>query len=188
MEAVQRALRNATEMTKLYILLALNCGMTQTDIAKLRQDQVDWQAGRIVRKRSKTEHHENTPVVNYKLWAETFRLLKKYRAAKGELVLLNIKGMPLIVEKESPDGKKRYLRNDNIGVAFGKLQRRLKLGPFKLFRKTSSSMLGESNEFARYAQYFLAQAPSTIADAHYVKPSQVQFDAAVKWLGEQFGL
>ena len=65
----------------------LNCGMTQRDISDLKDEEVDWNAGRIRRKRSKTANHDNVPVVEYLLWPRTFDLLKEYRSG-GELVLL----------------------------------------------------------------------------------------------------
>jgi len=61
----------ASERTRLYILLCLNCGMYQNDLAELRQDEVDWARGTIKRARSKTRER-GEPVVTYKLWPETF--------------------------------------------------------------------------------------------------------------------
>ena len=69
----------APDRTKLYILLMLNCGMTQKDIADLAVTEVNWEEGRIKRKRSKTGDCENVPTVNYKLWPETLRLLRQER-------------------------------------------------------------------------------------------------------------
>lgn len=74
-----------SEKTKLYLLLMLNCGMYQNDIAELRSEELDWKKGTVTRARSKTRERHG-PVVTYKLWPETFALLKKYRA-KGELAL-----------------------------------------------------------------------------------------------------
>ena len=88
-------LDEATERTRLYALLMLNTGMTGKDISDLDPKEVDWQQGRIIRKRSKTKREKSVPVVNYKLWPETFRLLKKYGNRKGEHVLLNSQGLPL---------------------------------------------------------------------------------------------
>lgn len=84
-------LQAAVDRTKLYILLMLNCGMTQKDISDLRVEEVDWQEGRIIRKRSKTSKHENVPTVSYLLWQETFRLLRQERNPESKgLVLLNV--------------------------------------------------------------------------------------------------
>lgn len=58
----------------------------------------------------------------------------------------------------------------------------------KHIRKTGSTAIGNSKEYSRYAQYFLGQAPSNVADTHYVQPSQEQFRAACNWLGEYLGI
>lgn len=179
-------LASATNVTKLYLLLSLNCGMQQRDIALLKQSQVDWKQGRIIRKRVKTASYKNVPKVNYRLWEETFTLLKEQRAKNSELVLLNEKGGSLLTEKDSDDG--RYQKNDNIKTAYSRLCRKLNLRyPFKLLRKTAASELASSAEFARFAQYFLGHAPSNVADASYVKQSQEEFDKALRWLGKRFG-
>ena len=46
--------------------------------------------------------------------------------------------------------------------------------------------MGEHPEYGKFAQYFLGHAPQTVADKHYIKPSDEQFANAVRWLGEQF--
>ena len=90
-EEITRLLDKAPERTKLYLLLMLNCGMTQKDVADLVVAEVDWVSGRIIRKRSKTSLEENVPVVNYVLWPETLRLLKKFKAENSSnRVLLNL--------------------------------------------------------------------------------------------------
>jgi hypothetical protein len=79
------------------------------------------------------------------------------------------------------DGKlERY---DTVQAAYSRLTERVKIAkPLKVFRKTSSSALEEHDVYGRYAQYFLAQSPGTVAERHYVKPSEGQFFAALDWL------
>ena len=72
---IQTMLAKSKGQTELHILLALNCGFTQIDISELKQDEVDWKAGRIRCKRSKGRKHATVPVVNYPLWPETIQLL-----------------------------------------------------------------------------------------------------------------
>ena len=109
-EEVSRVLNAASDRTKLYILLMLNCGMTQKDIADLHVAEVDSKAGRIIRKRSKTADCDNVPVVNYRLWPETFRLLQAHRSTKSiDLVLLAANGSPLWLEQAKPGGKIRKI-------------------------------------------------------------------------------
>lgn len=187
-DEVKALLDEAPDTTKLYLLLMLNCGMQQQDIAQLRHDEVDWKVGRITRKRSKTKAHDNVPEVNYKLWPETFRLLKKHRSKHPTLTLTNRKLTPLKSE-EIVNGKVK--KTDNIRSAFNRVVRNLEIPnvakkPMKLLRKTAATKLGEHPEYAKFAQHFLGHAPATVADKHYVRPSEEQFDRAVAWLGEQF--
>jgi hypothetical protein len=44
----------ASPRVRLYVLLALNCGMTQVDISGLKQQDIDWGRGTLTRKRAKT--------------------------------------------------------------------------------------------------------------------------------------
>ena len=65
-EQVQQYLDAASERMRLFLLLMLNCGMYSVDIGSLRQDEVDWQNGRIVRQRTKTKGmSKNVPKVDY---------------------------------------------------------------------------------------------------------------------------
>jgi integrase len=185
-EEIQTLLIGASERTRLYILLALNCGFTQADIASLKQSEVNWKKGVITRKRSKTEKHENVPVVSYPLWPETSKLLKKHRSKDPELVLLNERGKPLL--QESNDGG-NYHKTDNIKKAFERLCKKVKIKAktFKHFRKTGSTKLGEHKIHKGYIGLYLGHSPKSIADIHYAEHSKELFNEAVQWLGEQFG-
>jgi hypothetical protein len=70
-----------------------------------------------------------------------------------------------------------------VRIEFAKLKPTLS---FKHLRKTAASMLANHSEYASYAQFFLGHAPDTVADTHYVRPSQERFDGAVNWLRDQF--
>jgi len=197
---IREILGCSPEATKLHLLLMLNCGMTQQDIADLRHEEVDWREGRVTRKRSKTRKNEFAPEVSYKLWPKVFGLLKKHRSKHPELVLTNRPkkgqdyGGPLKCEKNT-GGK--YQKIDNIHTAYNRVIRKLAnrkenpvqiKKPLKLLRKTAASKLGEHSEYSRFAQYFLGHSPRTVADKHYVKPSGEQFDRAIVWLGEALGI
>lgn len=186
-EELRRLLESSSETTRLYLLLMLNCGMQQQDITELGQDEVNWKRGRIVRKRSKTEHHENVPTVNYRLWRETFSLLQNHRSDDKERVLLNAKGKPLKTEV-IVNGKVK--KSDNIRSAYSRVVRKLKLEPkpLKLIRKTCATKLADHPEYANCRFMYLGHSDVTIADKHYVKPNQKLFDQAILWLGKQFGL
>jgi len=103
-EDLKKILGTDDDRVKLWVLLALNCGMSQADIAELRHDEVDWQEGRIRRKRTKTKDVESVPEVDYRLWPETFRLLQALRSTHPDLVFANRDGKPLIVPKVAKNG------------------------------------------------------------------------------------
>lgn len=174
-----------SERTKLYLLLCLNCGMYQNDIAELRQDEVDWRAGTITRARSKTRERGG-PVVTYQLWPETFALLKAHRSP-GELALATTEGNPL-VKYWLDQGKLR--RYDAVQSAYNRLAARMGLAKHRLgikhLRKTSATLLGKHPAYKFYANHFLADSPKGMADRHYVVPSGEEFCAALAWLRQQY--
>jgi integrase len=174
-----------SERTELYLLLMLNCGMYQNDIAELHRDEVNWKQGTLTRSRSKTRER-NGPVVTYRLWPETFDLLKKHRAREGELALTTDEGKPL-VRYWIEEGKMR--RYDCIHSAWTRLAgklgvRKIRLG-MKHLRKTAASILGQHPLYKFYGNHFLADSPRSVADRHYVTPSDDEFFAAMDWLRGQ---
>lgn len=104
-------LADATGLLRLSILLALNVGATQKDIADLKPAEVDWKLGRIVRKRSKMQHRDHAPTVEYALWPETFSLLKQLRSKSTTHVLVATDGTPLVTN-EVRNGK--HSKRDRI--------------------------------------------------------------------------
>jgi integrase len=169
----------------LHLLLMLNCGFTQADVSDLVQSEVDWKNGTITRKRSKTRSHEDVPTVTYRLWKRTFALLKLHRQQDGNLVLRTKSGQQWLTKRQV-NGV--FNRTDNTKSVYRHLRERSGIDkPIKLLRKTSSSLLDTNPLYGRYAGYFLAHSPTTVRDKAYVTPSQDQFDAAVAWLGSQYG-
>ncbi|WP_419580560.1 tyrosine-type recombinase/integrase [Stieleria magnilauensis] len=176
----------ASGRPRLYILLGLNCGFTQADIADLRHSEVDLSTGVITRKRSKTDNMESVPEVARTLWPETLSLLKANASEDGDRVLLNAQGKPLVEVREAGGEVKR---TDAVAKAMSRLRDsmdRAKPIGFKRFRSTAASKLGEHGEYRAYAQHFLGHAPSNVADSHYVRPSQQQFERAMAWLRSKY--
>ncbi|MDB5350167.1 MAG: hypothetical protein JWN86_1414 [Planctomycetota bacterium] len=186
---IDRLLENAGERTRLYLLLMLNCGYYQSDLAALKQSQVDWRAGTITRKRTKTETKKNVPKVTYLLWDETFRLLSKYRSDDETLALTNRNGRAVL--RRPLRANDRVSRTDNITKAYQRLCDRLgikKATPLMMLRKTSATMLERHGTFGRYAQFFLGQAPQSLTERRYGRPDDSQFVLVCRWLGLQYGL
>ncbi len=191
-EEVQTVVNAAAGKLKLCLLLMLNCGMSQKDASDLRDVEVNWRDGRVIRKRSKTRLLESVPVVNYKLWPSTFALLKEHRSGK-ERVLLTVSGKPY-VNRRVVDGKFRAV--DGFGTLLRKVTNKCGVKkPLKLIRKTAASLLeshtaklptGELvNPYAGCVSLFLGHSPRTMKDNHYAAPPQELFDAAVTWLGRK---
>lgn len=184
-DEVRNLVEASTGQLTLHLLLMLNCGFTQGDVADLVQEEIDWKLGTITRKRSKTRRHEDVPTVTYRLWKRTFDLLTQHRQREGALVLRTKSGQPWM-SKRVVNGV--FNRTDSTKSVYRHLIKRTGLDkPIKGLRKTSSSLLDTHPTYGRYAGYFLAHSPSTVRDKSYVKPSQDQFDAAVAWLGTQYG-
>jgi integrase len=170
---------------KLHILLMLNCGYRGMDIATLREDEIV--KGRIIRKRHKTKDLKDTPTVEYKLWTETRRLLDHWHTGK-EIALQTRSGKRWVYSDLQADGSVK--QTDNIATNYNRIVRKgLAVDfPYSLLRKTAASKLDEHPEFGRYAEHFLGEKPSSVAKRHYITPSQEQFDRAIDWLGQQFGV
>ena len=176
--------------TSLYILLGLNCGFYQNDIAELDETEVNWDEETITRPRSKIQ--SAAAKTTWKLWPETLELLKEFRAKKQvpnkrgkNRVILTEDGSPLVVGELRDNGK--LLRYDVIQSAIGRLQEKTgRKWAFKHLRKTSASELGAHPVYAQYVQHFLAHSPKGMADRHYVRPDNDQFFAALNWLRGRF--
>jgi integrase len=159
--------------------------MTQVDISDLRHEEVDWKAGRIIRKRSKTKDHDNVPTVNYPLWPSTLELLKKHKSSDPERVIVNRSGGPLKAEALQAG---KFSKRDAIGSAFLRLCEEASIEglTFKHLRKTGASTLRKHRDYKTYDWIYLGHSPRNIAERHYSEESQDLFDEAIRWLGKQF--
>ena len=193
LDEIKAILDSATDRTKLYVLMMLNCGMYQSDISDLLVGEVDWKKGRIKRKRSKTDEFEDVPEVDYPLWSDTFRLLKKYGNHSGPgnvRALTTDEGRPL-KQESIKDGK--LSKTDNIQSAYVRLLRdKMKVPvskrkPLKLARKTSAAILESNPSYGRYGDHFLGHVPRSMKEKHYTLSDARIFDQAIIWLGKQYG-
>ena len=187
-------LQNANDRMSLFLLLMLNCGMYQGDIADLKASEIDWENGRIVRPRSKTRKasaKKGHPFrYNWMLWPTTLAGLKVH-AQKTGLALLTTDGKPLIKHKAST-------RNDAIRSAFSRLIKKLKnrklltadwKKSLKSLRKTGANIIFRSNDpaIATFYEPYLNQ--NTVAHKNYIQSGQPHsgFDQAINFLGMELG-
>lgn len=190
-DEVRRTISCASDRNRLYLLLMANCGMYGADIACIRPEEVDWERGRITRKRTKTEGRSSTPTTSYLLWDETLELLRQFRSDDPERVIVSESGGPLWVQIERDDNgitrrdlisqaiKRHFKREDMAGLALGRSAKNL--------RKTGATLLKDHPEFFDLADVYLSHAPMTVADRHYAEAPVARLDKAVRWLGSQFG-
>ena len=183
-----------SERTRLFILLALNCGMYQNDIAELEQHEVNLTAGTLTRKRSKTGDRKDAVEVTYRLWPETVALLKKYKsklqvrnpdqdASRGGFLWFSTDEGNILVRYWLEGGKQR--RYDCVHTAWQQLQGKTGFKKaFKVLRKTAATMLGEHKDYKYYVDYFLAHSPKSVKDRSYQRPADAEFFEACTWLRE----
>lgn len=185
-ERIRELFAAAPEDVRLYILLGLNCGMTQVDIGTLKPEAIDWEAGTLTRKRGKTAHFENVPTVTYKLWDITLRLLKELRSEDPNHLLLCEDGKTLRGE-EFRNGK--LVRWDAVRVAFNRIRKALRrTGDFKSLKKTSASLLRDHSEFNGLEAVFLDHAPKSMSDRHYTAVPIALLTKGLGWLEACFAL
>ncbi|RUL87602.1 tyrosine-type recombinase/integrase [Tautonia sociabilis] len=184
-EDVRRLLDMATDRVRLYLLLAMNTGMTQKDLSDLQSSEVDLKAGTITRKRSKTHKEKDVPTVTYQLWPATLALLSTFKA-EGNRALVTSSGRPL-VDKRIVDGRLRA--KDSVATAYKRLAGRCGVsGSFSVLRATSSTLLEEFDPSGKIGTLFLGHSPRSIKDKHYSRPHQIAFDEALAWLGRKYGV
>jgi integrase len=185
-EEIHKLLAVMTGQSVLHVLLMLNCGMLGKDINDLRHDEVDWAAGVITRKRSKTRGEQDVPEVRYKLWDRTFALLERHRSADPDVVLLTTGGKRWIEEGNAGG---TYHRSDKVASNLKYWMGRAGVKrPPKALRATAASKLGEHPQYKYYTTYFLGHSPRTVQEKHYVRPSDAEFVEALAWLKKALGL
>jgi integrase len=178
-EEVREALNELKPRLQLYCLLGLNCGMLSADVGQLRKDQIDLRKGTLTRKREKTAANPRVPKVTYKLWPTTLALLRECWSEHPTLALTSMDGTPLWESKiEGDKTPQKDLIHQQLKRAGAKLT-------MKQFRSIAASYLETSEIYGRYTSYYLGHAPRSIADKHYVLPSQQRFDDAISWLHSQ---
>ncbi|MDY0170059.1 MAG: hypothetical protein RBS80_26180 [Thermoguttaceae bacterium] len=186
-QVLHQILRAANDRTRLYLLLGLNCAMTQQDMSDLHPSEVDWSRGSITRKRSKTSDCENVPVVTYLLWPWTRELLEQERSDDNSRVLLNRDSAPLRTDSFDADGK--YRKTDAVRTAIVRLSKKTGVSfSLTMMKKTSGSLLESSEKYRDLADLFLDHAPTSVKERHYVKAPQNLLNDAVEWLGGELGI
>jgi integrase len=122
-EEVRRVIAAADVQARAHILLGINCGFGNADVATLPLSAVDLDTAIIDYPRPKTGIPRRCP-----LWPETAAAIREALAkrlkprgeAEGALAFLSLRGSPLCSVREDN-------RTDGVAVQFGKLLRALKI-------------------------------------------------------------
>jgi integrase len=179
------AIESLSGRLRLYLLLALNCGMDNVDIALISRSQfdrnrqqnlawIDWDRKTLTRRRRKTNRTKAAPSICYRLWDSTSELLVQCQNPDHELVLTSKNGTVLV------DGAK-----DLIGAQWRRSKNR---PPLTLddCRSACSSLIKSNAKYTGFENVYLANVPSGVAEKHYAQTPQNIVDEMIIWLGEQF--
>jgi len=186
-------LKLVPEDFQLFLLLMLNCGFTNVDVGTLLKSELRLDEGRIVRQRTKTRRHEHPPVVSYKLWSRTAKLLRSQLSDHPELALTNRAGGPLCVSKlVVENGETREIVWCSLRRRFVNMKNAKPQMPNKqlmYLRKTGSSKIRSDRRFFSLDSLYLGHSWVTLADKHYNAfdgQSYQPLDEAIEWLGKEF--
>ncbi len=179
---------------KLYLLLALNCGYTQMDIATLERWMVDFETGIITRKRHKTirppDPKKGVPQ-HSKLWPRTLDLLRKEAAPTGDLLLKSSGGGPLLLCEVGDDGK--VSTYNSFRSWFKALRKGITTKTFSDIRNTGATLImnqyrcdprAKKNNQQLFDLY-LAHTPHKMV-ASYLKKDWSKLFLATDWLSTLF--
>lgn len=156
-DELRRILEAADPIVRAMVLLGINCGFGNTDVATLPQSAVNFETGWVDFPRVKTEIHRRAP-----LWPETIEALQEAIArrpspkdrADADLCFVTVQGnrWVRIVQKQSGDESEvRYVKRDTITSRFGALLKQLKMNGrkglgFYSLRHTFETIAGESRD------------------------------------------
>jgi integrase len=183
---IKTLLSKLPDRLKLYALLGLNCGMLSVDVGALRKDEIDFEEGRITRKRTKTETEKDVPTVSYKLWPTTLKLLKKCLGADSVLALSTKNGKRLVEYWLDADGKEK--EKNMLRQQWKRAQTEI---PHKAFRSVGSTLIYNNQTYRPWTGYYLGHTAKSLIEKHYAadtKEGRQEFDKIVEWLGKQFKL
>ena len=204
-DEIRQLLDAASPRLRLFCLLALNSGMTQTDLATLKHAHILWdkaEFGMIERGRNKTGIAQSV-----KLWKETSDALRAEMTSDfsedgSDLLLRTVNSQPLVHKRIRPESEIEKMRatgvavaevssTDSVRLSFGRLLKRVGLAggrSFKSFRKTGANWIAEHaqnnpNIVTLYLAHSVAGTDKFYCDRHFG-----ELHLAVDAMGEFFGV
>ncbi|MEI8195828.1 MAG: tyrosine-type recombinase/integrase [Phycisphaerae bacterium] len=148
-ESIKAILNKANDAVKAMILLGINAGFGQTDIATLQRNAVNFDKMTIELDRNKTGVRRIVP-----LWQETVDALKAYQrphAAHPELFFVTHWGNPWMheqIHRDADGAAKKVVRCDAVDLEFDKAQKAagLPLHGFYLLRHTFRTVADDTGD------------------------------------------
>ena len=188
-------LNASDDALRAYLLLMLNCFMTQSDISDLQTQEVDLPKCRICRTRSKKRKKIGNSAIpmHWKLWKITVACLDKVKPDDSNQKNFFLENNQKLVHEHAKGG-----RTDFIARKFEAVIKTLKksgaLAPewnktLKQLRKTGANIIEKSEQHAA-ALNTLLEHESSVASIHYTntgKPKKRLF-RATNYVGKKMGL
>lgn len=163
----------ASPRMQCFMLLAVNCGHTQMELATLQRESI--LDGRIDRARNKTGVWGS-----WQLWSKTAELLAQQLNGKDGLAFQTEDGRPLV--HYSP------ARTDSVAQMWSRLLRKAKTGAgfgFKSLRKLGAQLVKDATHNLETAKLFLSHKGLSVAEMHYVNADNTLLDSALKTVEAQ---
>ena len=163
------------DRVRLFIVLGINCGLTQNEISELQKAEFDLNKGLLERQRPKTG-----VVSRHALWPETVELVRTNLAPSGsDFAFLTHHGLALVRIRGA-------IRCDGI---YRWWQRVKAPKSFKLLRKTGASWLRQQYG-DEIATMYLAHAEGSVMGKHYANRPIHELDEPLRqmrnWLSPMF--
>lgn len=178
-ETARNVLGKLSRRFKLYALLGINCSMNPVDVGCLKKEQIDWETGRLWKKRVKTTAKERVPTVYYKLFPETVALLQEHISDHPELALTSSVGTPLYDCRV--DGGKSKM-NTLLTQQWGDQKTGM---TFSDWRDLGANLIFADPRFRNLKVLYLGQAPHGVSDIHYINPPADILDDALDFVRTQ---
>lgn len=183
-EELKTVVGKADGWLKPAILLGIQAGLGNRDVAGLTDKHVDLERGWVVYSRPKTGVYRSFP-----LWPETVAAIRAYSEKRvspkderhANLCFLTRQGCPLVTEMVHPDG--RHIQVNNPTLSFAKLLKAEELKRadlnFYSLRRTFETVAGESKDQVA-VDHIMGHADDSMGGVYRQNIERARLDAVVQ--------
>jgi integrase len=157
LDEVRTMYAEAAPRLKAWMMLALNCGMYESDIAALRWSNLQERA--VVWRRQKTSH-QNDFDLHHDLWLETIAGIEAHGDRRGELLFVHTDGKTL---HEYSTETHRHIVSNHVDTVNKRLGTRFQ---FKGLRKFGASWFATQRDGVALARLYLGHQPPGMLSAY----------------------